>query len=209
MASNDSPAPHSPVVSSDHEVEAELSESIAAIVDRVSQEAFPAVLPSEQTVMEVDVASELLAWVQKVDATEIQSFMDEQWRLFRQNNIVTDEKPDPARRAEWAREFYYVHLRQFQESRQQQNLVFESLKACFPNAVISAGSEARISELCLCVEAANIEALSQHVAEAWSAIWTSLPEFCRINESEMKNEWFARSCVDLLQSFVNAQARSQ
>ena len=51
----------------------DVASDIALIVDRVSQEVFPAVLPSEQNGMAEDLASQALAWVQKVEATEIPS----------------------------------------------------------------------------------------------------------------------------------------
>ena len=89
---------------------------------------FPAVLPAEQSALEVDVATQLVTWVREVDAVEIQSYMEEQWGRFRRSNTFADEKPQAVHRAAWSRAHYYVHLRQFLEDRPQENIVFESLQ---------------------------------------------------------------------------------
>ena len=62
----------------DEEEDASLANELALISDRMVREVFPAVLPSEQNALETDVATQLITSARKIDATEIQSYMDEQ-----------------------------------------------------------------------------------------------------------------------------------
>ena len=87
-----------------------MADTLALIADRVSQEMHPAVLPMEQTALEVDVAAELVSWVQQVDVAEIQSYIEEQWDTFwRSNNFIAD-KPEALHRAAWSWARYYVYI---------------------------------------------------------------------------------------------------
>ena len=72
---------------------------IAAIVDRIDRNTFPLVQPSEQTCVKETSAAETLSWAKKCEAVELQSYIDEMWRLYRQTAIVDDEKPEAVRRA--------------------------------------------------------------------------------------------------------------
>ena len=105
---------------------------LAAIVDRIASNTFPIVQPSEQTGEAESHAAETLSWFKKCEAVELQSYIDEMWRLYRQSAIYDDEKPEAVRRAIWAREQYYVHMRQFFEKRNAgRDVVLESLEPFF------------------------------------------------------------------------------
>jgi hypothetical protein len=100
-------------------VEAEISDSdsatetvaeIVAIIERITDQSFPLVLPSEQSAVDEDAASVLLSWSQKADVVEIQSHLDEQWQQFNSTASIDAGISGPKRQAEWARQHYYVHL---------------------------------------------------------------------------------------------------
>ena len=89
---------------------------LAAIVDRIASNSFPLVMPCEQIGESEADAAQSLTFAEKCDTVELQSYIDEQWRLHRQDAIYDDEKPEPVRRASWARGHYYVHMRHFSMS---------------------------------------------------------------------------------------------
>ena len=55
--------------------------------------------------------------VNRCRTVELQSYLDEQWRLYRQTLPCANERTQRQRRNEWVREHYYTHRRQFDEGR--------------------------------------------------------------------------------------------
>ena len=88
-----------------------LAKDVASIVDRLCRDEFPAVSVTEQTAFPVDTAVDVFNWVQKDDAVKPQSYISEQYRLFRQDALKDPEKAEEIVHAEWAREFHYYHIR--------------------------------------------------------------------------------------------------
>jgi hypothetical protein len=66
MAEDGSISPRSEPYHGDDEVN-----TIASIMERIEETAFPVVLPVEQNSFSVEVATDLLTWVQKMDSVLI------------------------------------------------------------------------------------------------------------------------------------------
>jgi len=146
----------------------ELASVIASIMDRIGEAAFPAVLPKEQSAFSVEVATDLLTWVQKTDSVQIQSYISEQWKLYRQNNSFIDTtKSESMLHAEWARNYYYVHLRQFQESRCPGEIVYDSLCSLLDGASLPEATRTSLRQLCSKVEVSKVEELRCHFMGAF------------------------------------------
>ena len=56
------------------------AQDIASIADRLENNIFPAVLVCEQQSISESDASDILAWVQKEEASKLQSYIDEEWK---------------------------------------------------------------------------------------------------------------------------------
>ena len=169
-----SPSPQRPV----EEEESSLAKELALISDRVVRELFPAVLPSEQNALETEFATQLVASAQKIDATEIQRYMDQQWNRFQQSNTFSDEKSEALLRAEWSRAHYYVHLRQFIAEQEQDAPVFASLQGLLSNGDLTAAAQSRLRCLCASIDAAQTSDLGEYTNESWQEKWRSFQISC-------------------------------
>ena len=193
----------------DEEEDASLANELALISDRVAQQVFPAVLPSEQNALETEFATQLVASAQKIDATEIQRYMDQQWNRFQQSNTFSDEKSEALLRAEWSRAHYYVHLRQFIAEQEQDAPVFASLQGLLSNGDLTAAAQSRLRCFCASIDAAQTSDFGEYINESWQEKWRSFPDFLRSDilgkQSEMKNAWFQNEFETILESYVEAQ----
>ena len=116
---------------SDSEEDRDHGVEIAANVDRIAAQPFRVVGPSEQSSVDEATASELLAWIQKSEAVEIQSYIDEQWKQFRSTSCTDADLSESHRRAIWSRMCYYSHLCTYMKTRAPGNIVFESPHCLF------------------------------------------------------------------------------
>ena len=173
---------------------------LAAIVDRIASNTFPIVQPSEQTGEAESHAAETLSWFKKCEAVELQSYIDEMWRLYRQSAIFDDEKPEAVRRAIWAREQYYVHMRQFFEKRNAgRDVVLESLEPFF---VCSTQVPSELKEMTSKLDGSAVEHIVQHVNDAWAAFFQGLPPFAQLGDAtDMKHVWFLNNYAAILRAF--------
>jgi hypothetical protein len=132
---------------------------------------------------------------------ELQSYIDEMWRLYRQTGIVDDEKPEAVCRATWAREYYYVHMRQFLENRKvDNNMILESLEPFFS---CPAQLPAELKGITSKLDGAAAEHVVQHVNDAWVVFSKALPPFAQLSDAtDMKHVWFLNNCVTILRNFV-------
>ena len=186
-----------------------LANELALISDRVVRELFPAVLPSEQNVVETEFATQLVASAQKIDATKIQRYMDEQWNRFRQSNTLSGEKAEALLRAEWSRAHYYLHLRQFIAEQEEDAPVFASLQGLLSTVELTAAAQSQLRSLCASIDAAQTSDLGEYIDESWQEKWRSFPDFLRSElvgkQPEMKNAWFQNEFETILKSYVEAQ----
>ena len=191
------------------EEESSLAKELALISDREGMELFPAVLPSEQNVVETEFATQLVASAQKIDATKIQRYMDEQWNRFRQSNTFSGEKAEALLRAEWSRAHYYLHLRQFIAEQEEDAPVFASLQGLLSTVELTAAAQSQLRSLCASIDAAQTSDLGEYIDESWQEKWRSFPDFLRSDligkQPEMKNAWFQNEFETILKSYVEAQ----
>ena len=103
---------------SDEDHADEQAKAMSAIVDviagRMEEKTFPYVLPGHlKNDGEISEAEEALTYVQKVEAVEVQSFIDNEWDKYEVQNPGDENLPRAVKRAQWARQFYYPLLREF------------------------------------------------------------------------------------------------
>ena len=82
-------------------LDANVAVVIAAIVERISANTFPLVLPSEQVRESKEIAADVLEWAQKNEAVELQRYLDEKWKAFREHAIFEYDEPEPIRQAKF------------------------------------------------------------------------------------------------------------
>ena len=89
--------------------------SAEAVLENIAQRQadgeFPAVLPSEVDAVSRQQAADALTWVKKDEAVRIQSFMHAKYKSYRETLPASDIRAERVIQAEWARLFYYCHLR--------------------------------------------------------------------------------------------------
>ena len=99
------------IVEPPNEMEDEMSDSFivgqcSTNMDNVAQGfvegQFPAILPKEQVHLREDLAQDLLTWATQCEITQIQSFMNEKYRLYKTYLPNDAEKPESVLRAAWA-----------------------------------------------------------------------------------------------------------
>ena len=205
MASVDSPASlpaEGETGSPTHDAMTELASGISAILDRIAASSFPLVQPSEQTYMEPQAASDLVTWLQKTDAVELQSYIDEQWRQYRSLMPTDEEKTESVRHAEWAREFYYKHLQDFDSLRAAKDAVFDALRLEFAFDEVKFDMWHGLQKITSSMGEKDLPAVLEHIKSSWTAVWSTLPAFLRTDEASKKQVWFAESCVSVLQSYA-------
>ena len=89
-------------------------EILTLIAARKSTDEFPLVKPSEVDEAK-EQAEEALTWVRKDEAVRLQSYIDHMYKLYREALPMSaaSGKPESVIHAEWARGWYYFHLRAF------------------------------------------------------------------------------------------------
>ena len=179
MTTDNSVRSKSPSQERTAEAEESLARELALISDRLERAVFPIVLPSEQNALETEFATQLVASAQKIDATEIQRYMDQQWNRFQQSNTFSDEKSEALRRAEWSRAHYYVHLRQFIAEQEQDAPVFASLQGLLSNGDLTAAAQSRLRCPCASIDAAQTSDLGEYINESRQEKWWSFLDFLR------------------------------
>ena len=165
------------------------------IADRFRSAQHPEVEVQGQAHMSAEHAIALKASLFEESHARLQSYMDEQYRLYRQTAPLDGVTPEPVVRAQWARDTYHFHL--------EQSLQMESpasmLTAELPQ--ITVDSPFNDKELGSIVDA--LQPLCSHgVAQLlaiidglWHQTWSSMPECIRSNEPVMKAQWLRAQCT--------------
>ena len=176
---------------------------LRAIVDRIANHSFPLVAPSEQLGESVENASELLVWIQKCEAVELQSYIDEQWRLFRSSAIYDSEESEGLRHAVWARQHYYAHLRHWIELQKTRKdlTFFESLQTLLDLPSVSESLLSELRSITSVLDPKAAEHVARHIEMSWDRFQATLPDWARSTDSTMKKSWFSKACVDVMRSF--------
>ena len=90
-------------------------ETLTAIAARKSTCEFPLVKPLEVDEAIRVQAEQALTWVRKDEAVRVQSYIDHQYKLYREALPMSaaSGKSESVIHAEWAREVYHLHLKAF------------------------------------------------------------------------------------------------
>jgi hypothetical protein len=191
----------------DQESEEDLAAQIASIVDRQCSGSFPDVLPSEQCALEECDASEILTWVQKEDAVRVQSYLAECYSAYRSAAINVVESEESLFRAQWARDHYYVHLREFVASQSQRHSVLEALKVALVWADLGDDRQKRVETAAKAVQPSQMTACMQFIDSQWEDVWGKLPRCVQVAPEAQKKTWLQENCEGVLQHFLDDAAK--
>ena len=109
----------------------ELAEEISEIVERVAASEFPPVLPCQQRCKDVANASDVLSWVEKAHHVQISSYVAEAYAAYRSVAMKPSNKAEKVFYAEWIRDTYYVHLKNFYKADASDSKVVDALVLFF------------------------------------------------------------------------------
>ena len=183
----------------------ETATQIASIVDRISDNLFPHVLPSQQSALNEEEASHMLTFVQKTETVKIQSFIEEEYKQYRSSAIVASDSNEAQIRAQWSREHYYVCLRQYDEQNVSQNTTFfDSLLPLLHEEATSENKLQEIKEKTLPLQLSDTQAFVAFLDREWETSWSSLPKFAQRanNKQKLRKYWFSRDCSDLITEYI-------
>ena len=186
-------------------LDCENSRILATIVDRLAAETFPVVAPAECVGEAASTAGETLSFAQKCETVELQSYLDEQWRLFRSTAIYDDDGSEAVRRAIWSREYYYKHMRSFFQSRDTYDeTAFAHVQRLFGQTPVKEEVLQKARQLSARIGSEEERALGLHIERAWENFQTSLPDFARSDNIASKTLWWQNLCIDVLERFLEA-----
>ena len=167
----------------------------STIAERITTNVFPVVYPTEQNSENEKQEKGTLSLVDKMESVALQSYIDEQWRIYREDLPVDDSIPEAVRRARWSRECYYFHMRRFLE--EKRDVIVESLHEWISKDKVSEELTSLTSQL----EAEAVKDLLNHINDAWNTCLANLPEFARIDNAAVRHAWFEKKCLDVIRSF--------
>ena len=165
------------------------------IAERIATKTFPVVHPNEQDGETEERAMETLSLMEKEEGSALQNYIDEKWRIYFDDHPCDDSTTEGVHRARWSREYFYVHMRQFFEERQ--NVVLESLHEWIAKEKVSEELKLLTSEL----HAEAVEHVLKHIHDAWKKCLANLPEFARVDTNAARHAWFEKNCLEIMRSF--------
>lgn len=209
MSSDAEESPSQEVAEESIEVSTAAAQELAAIVDRQARGIFPEVAPPVVEDGQADMAQELIRWWQKVEYSRTASYIAEQYAKFICDSPPSD-KPASIQRAQWAREFYYVHLKAFRDETEISNQsVLDAAGAVLHFDKLSEEKRLVLERMLQCLKSAEVENLVCYIQQSWAKFWESLPEFARISEGEMQASWLIEKGEDILTGFLEVRRSNE
>jgi hypothetical protein len=147
------------------------------VMDRIEMGIFPSVLPHESKLAN-GIAEETLAFVHESDHTELQFFIDASREDYFRDLPPGDDRPLSVRQAEWAREFYYLHIRRFYMSKAMRDGEFKHrkqgsgfLSMCPPSSIDTETSRAEAFDLEKKIHHEDVSAFDLLLSSRSSCLW--------------------------------------
>ena len=183
-------------------VEEEEDREMKLIIQRLEAAELPWVLPGQQSALEESEAERLASFVLGCDAVELQAYLDEEFRLYRQSLSVDTASPEISVRAAWARDSYYTHVKEFELVQQRAVTVFDSLVALVRANTVAPLLRAELLRCLRPVPPSSVSALRDHVDLQWRAAEEALPSFLHGHASSVRSMWFADNILRIVRDFV-------
>ena len=176
-------------------------EALTTIAERKARGDFPEVDPGQQASMAVEDAQEVLTWLRKIDAVQVQSFMDERYSVYRSTLPMESVDPEPVVRAKWARVSYYFLLKEFTQRKCLTPSIMEGLKSMLNLNDLASSAlhtlEASVSNL----DVTSAHPFFQYIDGCWQEARSKIPSFPQALEAEMKRKWFTKCCMSTVGAF--------
>ena len=183
---------------------AELANLIDVIADHIEKDEFPPVNPRLQSAFTCSEAADIIAWIQKNEYVDIKSYIDQQYQSFRETNPGDLQISERVRRAQWSRDYFYVHVKNFHATQDRGFLIFEALKVMLDVEKLSSDDLTKLQNCCRAVKNGQQTDLCTFIAAEWTTLWDSLPHFAKFAEDSLKRQWLTENCVELLERFTHA-----
>jgi len=179
----------------------EPANDILAIVRRDEQQEFPLITTHEQNCMTTEEAKGVLELVQAGDTVELQTYIKEQYHLFCRNESKEQGESDAVFHAEWARNHYYVHIKNLYSPRGLHTTIKEAICALVDHNVLLPQKKIELEELSNTLEDRHLSAFLQTVDDLWAKSEALLPSFARSSSIAAKNAWFSEQFEKVFDTF--------
>ena len=185
---------------SDAEDQESTVQFLELIEQRFRDEQFPAVLPQEQE--KCADANDILLLVQKEEAVAVQSYLDHEYKLYREQCCVDPSISEPVRRAGWAREFYYTHIKNFYAKTEKSRGIFDAVRLLVDIEQMPESAQLHFKELCYSIPAQDRERVLGFIDDVWNTQWQALPSYMRKDEPKCRCQWFQECCMQVLEDYT-------
>ena len=190
---------------SDAEDRESTAKFLELIEQRILDEQFPAVLPHEQD--KCSDANDVLLLVQNEDAFAVQSYLDHEYKLYREQCCVDPSISEPVKRAGWAREFYYTHIKNFYAKTEKRDVIFDAVRLSVDIDKMPESAQQHLKELCDSIPAQDRELVLGFIDDLWNTQWQKLPLYMRQDEPKCRFEWFQECCIQVLEDYTQKKYR--
>ena len=184
---------------------AEADVSLQSIAKRSANNAFPEVLVSEQTSLQVAQAEDLYQWALQTESSLIQSYINDRYKDFRKSCPADPEESEEVRRAKWSRSSYYKHLAECQAMAEANGLVAYFMSEAFGGEALDASSRAEVEEVSAGLALSDVSKVMAGLDAAWAKVWAELPSFARLDESSQKSNWVCGEGIPFLRKYIAAK----
>ena len=161
--------------SSDDEDQEATAKFLEVIDQRFRDGDFPAVLPQEQD--KCADAADILMLVQKEEAVALQSYIDDQYKLYRENCCADASISEAVRRADWARKFYYKHMENFVSTMKKKDVIFDDVRLLVDIEKMPESAQKQLQQLCESIPVEDREAVLGFIDDVWKMQLQALPPF--------------------------------
>jgi hypothetical protein len=185
------------------------SELPDVISRRIAAKEFPVVLPSEVEAIMQAQAADSLAWVKKDESVRIQSYIDYKYKSYRECLPSSDVRPEAVIHADWARLFYYHHLRAWLAQNDASGSQDEFISA-LPVPLLPEDRRAQAESLLSQMDS------SKHVLFQ-NAVQAELREFLELLPSSsshaetdvLRDAWYTDRYYSIMGAFLDGQVETQ
>ena len=173
-------------------------------MDRVHANEFPLTCPSEQESMTYDDASEVLTWVKKQDHVAITSYIEDKWKLYRASAMKEPSKPEKVFYAEWIRDSYYFHLKEFKKSPENGTEVQDKLMLFFGISGVSSVLFTDVCNFANSLKDHQVLPFFDYVDCAFKRELESVPKYLRNDPQGLRSSWLSEKGSEIMQKFLRS-----
>jgi len=179
----------------------ETADDIVSIIRREKQQEFPLVTTHEQNGMTTEEATAVLELLQTEDTVKLQAYIKEQYHLFCKDESKEKGKSDAVFHAEWARSYYYMHMKNFNSQRSPNTTVKDTIYTLVDHNILLPQKKIELEELIKTLKAHRLNAFLQTMEELWAQSKALLPSLTRNSVLVMKRAWFSEQFAKVFDTF--------